>query len=182
MPKKLSAPTGRAPTARGANDLDALIAKLSTSPLYRKRAPHPNASELTLPDERPAPASLRTWAAFDNRYPWYFPSRRGDQPIADKAGIVRAKPMPSVLKSVCMEDIDEEIDEETKADLKERVTELADEFPGMGVRMAPDDHPDRILWFGEDEGDEATMLWYEDDAIEATKSFDEWVLGLFAGD
>ena len=162
--------------------LDALIAKLSTSPLFAKRAPHPRAATLTLPDERLAPAALRAWAAFDGRYPSHLSSRRSDQPIADKAGIVRAKPMKAVLRAVCIDDVSDEIDEETTEYLKERVSELVEEYPGIGVRIAPDEQPERILWFGDDEGDEATMLCYENDTLEVIKSFDEWVVALFEDD
>lgn len=144
-----------------------------------EREPHPRAAALVLPDRTPAPASLRAWAAFDNRYPWYLSSRRSEQPIADDRGKVLAEPMRKLLRRVCLDSIRDELegDDETIAYLKERIADFAEELPGYGVHLEPDEQPDRVLWLPP--GDEPVVLWYEDDAFERREPFAQYVAGLF---
>ncbi|MCA9604524.1 MAG: hypothetical protein KC619_02945 [Myxococcales bacterium] len=44
-----------------------LVARLAADPeRYPAPTPHPRAQSLSRPDGRPAPASIRAWAAFDD--------------------------------------------------------------------------------------------------------------------
>jgi hypothetical protein len=160
--------------------LDELIARLrrDTHAYSTDVAPHPKAAELRLPDKSLAPASVRAWAAFDNRYPTYLSHRRSDVVIADAKGKVLAMPMKKILREVCTESIRDELDgdEETLSGLKELVRELAEELPGYGVMLDPNETPDRILWFGPEE---AIVLWYEHDEFGRREPFAEWVASLF---
>src|SRR5262249_48822757 len=125
------------------------------------------------------PPSLATWAAFDNRYPWYLSSRRSPQVIADDRGRVLARPMRKLLRWVCVDSIRDELDgdDETIAYLKELSTDLAAELPGYGVYLEPNEQPDRILWLPP--GGEAVVLWYENDAIDRREPFAEYLVDLF---
>ncbi|MEO7331298.1 MAG: hypothetical protein ABI193_22165 [Minicystis sp.] len=157
----------------------ALLRALRADGTQAQREPHPKAAGLLLPDRSPAPAVLRAWAAFDNRYPEPSAGRRGSLPIANAAGKVAAKPMKSILREVCIESIREELegDRETLKYLRELVAGFTLEFPGYGVMLDPGETPDRVLWFGP-EG--PLLLWYEDDAFARRESFSAWVVGLWS--
>lgn len=141
--------------------------------------PHPLAGVLRLPDGSLAPDAVRLWAAFDNRYPTYLSRRRSHQQIANDDGEVICSPMHAVLRWVCLESIRGELedDDETIAYLQELVDGFAEELPGYGVYLEPQENPDRVLWFGP-EG-RATIIWYEDDAFERRELFEDYVASLF---
>lgn len=161
----------------------ACVAKLTANPAAYGAAPvpHPKASVLALPDGRPAHEALRAWAAFDERYPWPLTPRRGTQLIASPRGVVKAKPMKRVLMRVCFESIAEEIDGDDEAVdyAKGLARGFADEMPGYGVILEPDDQPDRVLWMPPDA--EPIVVWYEDDAFARREPFHAWLESLFEG-
>jgi hypothetical protein len=68
-------------------------------------------------------------------------------------------------------------DDETIAYLKERIADLAEELPGYGVYLEPQEQPDRVLWLPP--GGEATVIWYEDDEFARREGFVEYVAELF---
>jgi hypothetical protein len=142
-----------------------------------KKKPHPKAAKLTMPDKSPAPEALRAWAAISDCYP------DSDQAIATPQGVVIAKPMKKILLYVCYESIADELDcdDETLEYVKELARDFAEEMPGYGVILEPEQHPDRVLWIppsrAERDKREPMVIWYEDDAFERREPFKSWSRG-----
>lgn len=157
----------------------ALLARIDRT-TFGLAEPHPKAASLRMPDKTAAHDLLRAWAAFDARYPGPLAAQRGHQPIATAAGVVIAKPMKKLLRYVCYESIANEIagDEETITYTKELARDFAQEMPGHGVILEPEEHPDRLLWMPPDA--EPVVLWYEHDAFKRREPFSAWLAWLFA--
>jgi hypothetical protein len=165
-------------------DLLELVTRLRQTPAaYSSQRPaaHPKAASLVLPDGSRAPAALRAWAAFDNRYPSELSERRSDLVIADRKGVVKARPMKAILAFVCVDSIRDELegDREGLAYVRNLARGFAAKLPGFGVLLAPDDQPDRILWLPP-KGTRAIVMRYEDDRFDVRIPFADWVRGLFA--
>ncbi len=158
--------------------LTALLSRID-QPGFGPTTPHPSAASLRMPDRASAHEVLRVWAAFDDRYPGPLAAQRGHQPIATPAGVVVAKPMKKLLRYVCYESIADEIedDDETVAYAKELARDFAEEMPGFGVILEPNEHPDRLLWMPPDA--EPVVVWYEDDAFARREPFSAWAASLF---
>jgi hypothetical protein len=146
---------------------------------YPVARPHACAAGLVLPDGTGAPASVRAWASFDDHYPDSSARRRGAVAIAAADGVVVARSMNEIFRHVCVASIEAEIDgdDEARGYVEQLAADLAAETPGYGVLLDPDTQPDRVLWFGPD--DEATVLWYEHDAVERRETFSAWAARLF---
>lgn len=142
-----------------------------------ERKPHPKAAALVFPDGRPAPAAVRAWAAFDNRWPDPLSSERGEIAIASKDGLLAVKSMADVFRYVCLESIETELegDDDTLEHLEELAAELAEQHPGFGVLLDPHTTPDRFLWLAEPE---PFVLTYENDAIADKVPFTVWLASL----
>lgn len=142
-----------------------------------ERAPHPRASALVLPDGRPAPATVRAWAAFDDRWPDPLSANRGEIAIASPEGRLDARSMADVFRYVCLESIQSELeeDDETLEHLEELAGTLAEEHSGFGVLLDPHTTPDRVLWLAEPE---PVVLTYERDAIVERVPFSDWLAAL----
>jgi hypothetical protein len=109
-----------------------------------------------------------------------YAHRRSPIVIAGESGMVVARPTTELFRHVCVESIEEEIDDdddETRTDIEGLAADLGAAFPGYGVLLEPDPHPDRILWFAPD--GTATLLWYEHEAVDRREPFSAWVAALF---
>ncbi|GIG62039.1 hypothetical protein Lfu02_64110 [Longispora fulva] len=144
------------------------------------RTPHPEAAAARLPDGTVAPEVLRAWAAFDNAYPWYLSSRRSPVPVIGADRVLNVAPMADVWRHVCHDSVADELedDPETLDWLLELAGELTDRYGGYGIVLEPDDDTVcRILWIAPDRT--ARILWYEDNEVEQTEPFQDWLAGLF---
>ncbi|GAA1262421.1 hypothetical protein GCM10009665_60100 [Kitasatospora nipponensis] len=141
--------------------IKAAVARLRAAGHDAGAEPHPRATELILPDGRPAPQCLRLWAAFDNHYP--LNGARTAVPLADPAGVLMVQPMDQVLRWICLESIEDEIDEETAAHLEELIEGFTAELGGYGVVLAHE-HPDPVLWISTT--GEVSVLWYQHDRFD----------------
>ena len=150
--------------------------------------PHPMAATLTLPDGTPAPAELRTWAAFDNWYPTWG---RSDQQIAGPDGVLLVAPMADVLRRVCVDDVVEELgedDPEFEPDedgeslmthLNEVLARFVEKLPGYGLILEPYAYPDRVLWLPP--AGIPTVLWYKHEDFKGQQAFSSYVADSFVG-
>jgi hypothetical protein len=131
-----------------------------------------------LPDRSLAPADVRAWASFDAHWPWPFSPRRSPQTIAPKGHRIACTNMRKLLHEVCVDAVRDELegDDEALAYVEELAQTFARKMPGYGVRLEPDEHPDRILWMTPRR---AIVLWYDDDAFDRREPFSDWVASLF---
>lgn len=111
-------------------------------------------AQLTL-DGKPLPAALRTWLAYDNRWPEY------DRVVED--GTIATLSMEEALEELIVSESEgEDWEEDTRAAMQE----LAAQYPGRCIIVRDPCQQDKILYLGvENSIGEHPVLCIEDESI-----------------